>query len=58
VLTTATGAGQRGGREGAAGVASAAHTPAHSIRIEVASDGSFVVVNTRTGFRKTYRSRD
>jgi len=58
VLTTPTAAGQRGGRGDGAAAASAAHTPAHSIRIEAASDGTFVVVNTRTGFRKTYRSRD
>jgi hypothetical protein len=51
---TAPGAGGRGGRGGGA----AAHAPAYLIRISVESDGTFVVTNTRNGFRKTYRPRE
>jgi hypothetical protein len=47
---------QGGGRGGPAGVA--AHTPAFLIAISAQSDGTFVVTNTRNGFRKTYRPRD
>ena len=52
VLTAPAPVGGRGG------VGGAAHTPAHLIKIEAASDGTFVVTNTRNGFRKTYRPRD
>lgn len=51
------GAGGRQGGRGAA-AAAAAHVPAHLIRISAQADGSFVVTNTRTGFRKTYAPRD
>jgi competence protein ComEC len=50
--------GRQGGGRGPGGGAAAAHTPAHQIRIGAQSDGSFVVTNTRNGFRKTYRARD
>ena len=48
--------GRQGGRGAAA--AAAAHVPAHLIRITAQSDGTFVVTNTRNGFRKTYGPRD
>lgn len=57
VLTAAPGERQGGGR-GAPAAGAAAHTPAHLIKISAGSDGTFVVTNTRNGFRKTYRSRD
>ena len=47
--------GRQGGGRGGPGGAAAAHTPAHQIRIVAESDGTFVVTNTRNGFRKTYR---
>ena len=46
-------AGGRGGRGGAA----AAHSPAYLIKVSAEADGSFVVTNTRNGFRKAYRPR-
>ncbi len=49
--------GGRGGRGGGPATP-AAHTPAHLITITVERDGSFVVANTRNGFRKTYARRD
>jgi beta-lactamase superfamily II metal-dependent hydrolase len=50
---------RQGGGRGAPGAGGAgAHTPAYLIRIAARSDGSFVVTNTRNGFRKTYRPRD
>ena len=54
----APGGRQGGGRGGPPGGAAAAHTPAYLIRITAASDGSFVVTNTRNGFQKTYGPRD
>jgi hypothetical protein len=48
--------GRQGGRGAAA--AAAAHVPAHLIRVTAQSDGTFVVTNTRNGFRKTYAPRD
>jgi competence protein ComEC len=59
VLTApAAGARQGGGRGGPAGGGAAAHTPAYLIKIAASSDGTFVVTNTRNGFRKTYQPRD
>ncbi len=51
---------RQGGGRGAppGGGAAAAHTPAYLIKIAVASDGTFVVTNTRNGFQKTYKPRD
>ena len=49
-------AGRQGGGRGGAGAA--AHTPAYLIKIAAESDGTFVVTNTRNGFRKVYRPRD
>jgi beta-lactamase superfamily II metal-dependent hydrolase len=49
---------QGGGRGPRGGGGPAAHTPAHLIRITVDADGTFVVANTRNGFRKTYARRD
>ena len=40
------------------GGGAAAHTPAYLIKIAAASDGTFVVTNTRNGFQKTYKPRD
>ena len=57
VLTASPGERQ-GGRGGPAGGGAAAHTPAYLIKITAASDGSFVVTNTRNGFRKSYQPRD
>ena len=48
---------QSGGR-GGRGAGAAAHTPAYLIRIAAQPDGTFVVTNTRNGFRKMYRPRD
>ena len=31
-----------------------AHTPAHSIQVSARQDGSYVVTNTRNGYRKEY----
>jgi competence protein ComEC len=56
-VLTAPADGRQGGGRGA-GAAAAAHTPAHLIRISASSDGTFVVTNTRNGFRKTYQHRD
>lgn len=58
VLTAPPAARQGGGRGGPPGGGAAAHTPAYLIKITAASDGSFVVTNTRNGFQKTYMSRD
>ena len=46
------------GPGGRGGAGNAAHTPAYLIKIAAESDGTFVVTNTRNGFRKTYRPRD
>ena len=54
----APGQRQGGGRGAPPGGAAAAHTPAYLIKITAASDGSFVVTNTRNGFQKTYKPRD
>jgi hypothetical protein len=48
----------RGSRGRGPGGSAAAHTPAYLIKIAAEPDGAFVVTNTRTGFRKTYRPRD
>jgi beta-lactamase superfamily II metal-dependent hydrolase len=64
ILTTPTPApgaaptGRQTGRGGPQGGSAAAHTPAYFIRITVEPDGTFTVVNTRNGFRKTYRPRE
>jgi competence protein ComEC len=56
---TATASGAPAGRQGGGrGGAAAAHTPAYLIKIAAESDGTFVVTNTRNGFRKVYRPRD
>jgi competence protein ComEC len=57
---TATASGAPAGRQGGGrgGAAAAAHTPAYLIKIAAESDGTFVVTNTRNGFRKVYRPRD
>ena len=47
---------QGGGRGGPAGPA--AHTPAYLITVSARSDGTFIVTNTRNGFRKTYHPRN
>ena len=54
----APGERQGGGRGAPPGGGAAAHTPAYVIRITAASDGSFVVTNTRNGFQKAYKPRD
>ena len=55
VLTAPAG---QGGRGGGLGGGAAAHTPAHMITVRAQADGTFTVTNTRTSFRKTYRSRE
>jgi hypothetical protein len=35
----------------------AAHTPAHYIKVSARNDGSFTVTNTRNGYSKTYAAR-
>jgi beta-lactamase superfamily II metal-dependent hydrolase len=47
-------AGRQGGGRGGA----VAHAPAYLIKVSAESDGTFVVTNTRNGFRKVYRRRD
>ena len=47
--------GQGGGR--AAAAASAAHAPAHYIKISAQQNGTFTVSNSRNGFSKTYAKR-
>jgi hypothetical protein len=56
VLAPPPGGRQGGGRGGPGG--GAAHTPAYLIKVSAESDGTFVVTNTRNGFRKTYRPRE
>lgn len=59
VLTATPAAGRQGGGRGAPpGGGAAAHTPAYLIKIAAASDGSFVVTNTRNDFQKIYKLRD
>ena len=59
VLTATPAAGRQGGGRGAPpGGGAAAHTPAYLIKISAASDGSFVVTNTRNDFQKIYKLRD
>jgi competence protein ComEC len=50
--------GRQGGGRGGPGGGAAAHTPAYLIKVSAEADGTFVVTNTRNGFRKTYRPRE
>jgi hypothetical protein len=51
------GGGPGRGPGGGPGAATAAHTPAHVIKVTAQQDGTFTVTNTRNAFSKTYRPR-
>ncbi|HLH31684.1 MAG TPA: MBL fold metallo-hydrolase [Terriglobia bacterium] len=54
-VLTAQGPAPRGGGGGGA---TAAHSPAYLIKVSAQQDGTFTVMNTRTGFSKIYKPRN